>query len=175
MADPLRQLSLTFAPEEDRLLLRIVTAGRSAYKLWLTRRVTGRLAEALDGAADQGAASHGGTTDDARQYVRDFQREAAETGVDRTQPYDDAEATHPLGDAPVLVIDIRTGASGPLPTLSLDLKDKPAITLGLEQNLIHTLSGLLASGSTRAGWGLHETEGELLASANNQRRRSAVH
>ena len=47
MSAPLHQLTLTFDPVEDRMLLRIATAKNTEYHLWLTRRFFKVLWEAL--------------------------------------------------------------------------------------------------------------------------------
>ena len=47
MSAPLHQLTLTFDPVEDRMLLRIGTAENTEYHLWLTRRFIKVLWEAL--------------------------------------------------------------------------------------------------------------------------------
>ena len=47
MSAPLHQLTLTFDPVEDRMLLRIATAKNTEYHLWLTRRFIKVLWEAL--------------------------------------------------------------------------------------------------------------------------------
>ena len=47
MSAPLHQLTLTFDPIEDRMLLRIGTAKNTEYHLWLTRRFIKVLWEAL--------------------------------------------------------------------------------------------------------------------------------
>ena len=47
MTAPLHQLTLTFDPVEDRILLRIGTADNTEYRLWLTRRFLKVLWEAL--------------------------------------------------------------------------------------------------------------------------------
>ena len=47
MSAPLHQLTLTFDPIEDRMLLRIGTAKNTEYQLWLTRRFIKVLWEAL--------------------------------------------------------------------------------------------------------------------------------
>jgi len=36
--DKLHQINLGYSPEEDRLLLRINTTGKTEYRLWMTRR-----------------------------------------------------------------------------------------------------------------------------------------
>ena len=61
MVDTLHQLNLTISTEEDRLLLRLSTSGRSEYRLWLTRRfvralwdVLVKAAERQPGVGDQG-------------------------------------------------------------------------------------------------------------------------
>ena len=36
--DRLHQINLGYSPEEDRILLRINTTGKTEYRLWMTRR-----------------------------------------------------------------------------------------------------------------------------------------
>ncbi len=47
MPSALHQITMSYAPEEDRLLLRISTADKTEYQLWLTRRFVGVLWTAL--------------------------------------------------------------------------------------------------------------------------------
>lgn len=155
MPDPLHQINLTYDPGEDRLLLRIVTAGRAAYRLWLTRRVPRQIAAILDNVADKRATQAGATSSDAREAVRGFQREAAEEKVDRTTPFDDADTTLPLGKNPLLINRARAATGPDGARLILEAKDSPAITLGLESGLVHSLAGLLGSGAAQAEWNIH--------------------
>ena len=53
MAAQLHQLTLTFDPIEDRILLRIGTAENTEYRLWLTRRFVKVLWKALMKNLDQ--------------------------------------------------------------------------------------------------------------------------
>lgn len=157
MADPLHQINLTYDPGEDRLLLKIVTTGRAAYRLWLTRRVTGQIYEVLNDVADSRASEAAGAAASsarARDAVRDFQREDAVARVDRSKPFDDAGAELPLGGTPILIARARPGEGDGPGRLVLEAEGKPAITLGLEADLVHTLGELLANGASRAGWDL---------------------
>ncbi len=76
MSAPLRQLTLTFDPVEDRMLLRIGTAENTEYRLWLTRRFIKVLWEGLMKNLD---------------HTVEFQEPVAQQNQSRAKDIDDAD------------------------------------------------------------------------------------
>ena len=121
----IHQLSITYLPEEDRILARINTTAGEEMRLWLTRRLmqglwpllsklmTGHLLR-LEGAG----ASLEAAGDELKTMLADFRKQEFLQGADFDTPYDDDKATLPLGKEPLLVTDVD---AAPLPNGRLRL------------------------------------------------------
>ena len=103
MADTLHQMTISFAPREDRLLLRLGTAAHVEFRLWLTRRVVRQMWTALMKAAETVSAVIVQPEKRTRQAVMSMRHEAAVQSGDFTQTRDPEAKPHPLNKTPFLV------------------------------------------------------------------------
>ena len=71
------QLQLRFDAEQDRLLLRVNTADREEFRLWLTRRMVARLWPALRSALESDDLVRTQPNRLARDTVLSFQQDKA--------------------------------------------------------------------------------------------------
>ncbi len=72
--DKLHQINLGFSPEEDRLLLRINTTGKTEYRLWMTRRYVKLLWKLLTKSVDSLPDVKAQAAPETREAVKSFQR-----------------------------------------------------------------------------------------------------
>lgn len=172
----IHQLSVTYLPDEDRILARINTTAGEEMRLWLTRRLmlglwpllskamTGHLLR-LEGAGTSLEAAG----DELKTMLADFRKQEFLQDADFDTPYKEGEATLPLGQEPLLVTDVD---ASPLPNGRLRLsffENRPAravkndeekrpaeprrfqieMELRLMQGLLHLLEQALAQSRWR--------------------------
>lgn len=121
----IHQLSVTYLPEEDRILARINTTAGEEMRLWLTRRLmlglwpllskmmTGHLLRLEAAGTSLEAAS-----DELKTMLADFRKQEFLQSADFETPYKEDEAVLPLGAEPLLVTDVD---AAPLPSGRLRL------------------------------------------------------
>ncbi|WP_056178262.1 hypothetical protein [Pseudorhodoferax sp. Leaf267] len=162
----IRQVSVTYREEQDRILVRINTAQGEELRLWFTRRLVLGLWPVLNKAVVQAgelaavAAGRPAPADQAaRQAIGAFEREAALSKANFTAPYQSAEkAALPLGAEPLLVSEVRITphASGALQIAFQEkLPDLPTprgFQLELRGALIHGFTHLLEQAIAAAQW-----------------------
>lgn len=157
----IHQLSVTYQPEHDRILLRVNTTASQEMRLWLTRRLLlglwpllGRSIDEQLARQDGGRMGQGG---EARRMLAAMHKEAFMQQADFDTPYQDAP-TLPLGEEPLLVthIDAGTLAGGQLrigfverlPGGARERSFQMEMAPALAQGLAHLLDQALA----QSGW-----------------------
>ena len=147
----LRQISATYVPEEDRILLRLNTTTDTEYRFWVTRRYLALVwrvgLRILDRFGGPGAAGLGAEL--AHLTHVEMTRRA-----DTTTPY--KEGRHfPLGESPLLLARI-THLPRALPNQGLRLEPAQGhgIDINVDEQLTHNLLRLLRDAAARAEWGL---------------------
>jgi len=110
----IHQMSVSFQPEQDRILMRINTTEREEMRLWLTRRLmvglwplmTRMLTEhllKLEAAGTTLATAN----PELKKMLADFRKEEFLQGADFDTPYQDQHAAQmPLGEDPLLITDV---------------------------------------------------------------------
>ena len=162
----IRQVSVTYQQEQDRVLVRINTAQAEELRLWFTRRLVWGLWPALNRAIAQAgelaAAAEGRPAPHdaaARRALSAFERDTALSKSNFAAPYEaPGQAALPLGAEPLLVSEVRIApqASG---ALQISFQEKlPDVTaprgfqLELRGALIHGFTHLLEQAVTAAQW-----------------------
>jgi hypothetical protein len=128
----IHQMSVTYLPEQDRILMRINTTDGEEMRMWLTRRLmvglwpllTKVLTEHLLKLESAGA-SLAGANPELKKMLADFRKEEFLQHADFDTPYKEGQARLPLGEEPLLVTDVDATplASGPL---RLNFNERPA-------------------------------------------------
>ena len=153
--DKLHQINLGFSPEEDRLLLRINTTGKTEYRLWLTRRYVKLLWRLLTKSVESLPDVKAQAAPETREAVKSFQREEARQAANYSKDYEDKEAKRPLGEAAALLTGVRASHGEKGTQLILQTKDGRAINISLERKLLYSLCDLLISNAKQAEWDLN--------------------
>jgi hypothetical protein len=152
--DKLHQINIGFSPEEDRLLLRINTTGKTEYRLWMTRRYVKVLWSMLTKSVESLPDVVAQAAPESREAVKSFQREEARQAADYSKDFEEAPASRPLGEEAVLLTGVRTAAGKKGTQLTLQTKEGRAINLSLERKLLYSLLDLLVSSTKKADWDL---------------------
>ena len=164
----IHQLSVTYMPEQDRILARINTTAGEEMRLWLTRRLmlglwpllskvmTGHLLRLEPAGSSLDTAS-----DELKTMLADFRKQEFLQSADFETPYKAEQAVLPLGEEPLLVTDVD---AAPLPNGRLrlsfneNLAGKPAATqprrfqMEMEPRLMQGLLHLLEQALVQSRW-----------------------
>ena len=169
----IHQLSVTYLPEQDRILARVNTTAGEEMRLWLTRRLMlglwPLLSEAMTAHLLRLEAA-GSTVDAAdgqmKKMLTDFRKEEFLQQADFETPYQDKEQKLPLGEEPLMVTDVD---AVPLPgdrlrlsfNENLGARPEPAdakpplrrrFQMEMEPRLMQGLQHLLDQALAQSGW-----------------------
>lgn len=161
-----RQMSISYQPEQDRILVRVNTSEERELQFWFTRRLTLGLTPLMERIVTEAAARRGGpaTTHLAsadpvtKKAMADFNRGETIRGADFATPYQVAEANAPLFDTPLLVTEVNIAATG-AGALRLHCSEKLSGTpqarkfeLALSDTLTHAFMHLLERAVVASQW-----------------------
>jgi hypothetical protein len=161
----IRQLSVTYLAEQDRILVRINTLAGEEMRLWLTRRLMLGLWPLLSKLLTKHllklevASSSLDTADEGlKKMLTDFRRDEFLRQADFETPYNENQTQLPLGEDPLLVTDVN---AAPLPSgrLRLSFNEQPpggakprSFQMEMEPRLMQGLMHLLEQALARSQW-----------------------
>ncbi|HVZ44369.1 MAG TPA: hypothetical protein VHA82_11210 [Ramlibacter sp.] len=161
----IHQMSVTYLPEQDRLLMRVNTREGEEMRLWLTRRLMVGLWPLLSRLLTEYLLKleAAGTTlsaadESLRKMLTDFRKEEFLSKADFETPYDESPMALPLGEEPLLVTDVDATpqSGGPL---KLTFNERPpggeaprSFNLELQPKLIQGLMHLLEQALNQSQW-----------------------
>lgn len=160
-----RQMSISYVVEQDRILVRVNTSEERELQFWCTRRLTLGLAPLLERIATQAAAHRGGpatthlATADAvtQKAMSDFTRNETIRRADFSTPYRVADTSAPLFASPLVLteVNIASLAGGAMRLQCAEkLGDAASRTfeLVLSETLAHAFMHLLAKAVAASSW-----------------------
>ncbi len=161
MSGPLHQLTLTFDPAEDRMLLRIGTAENTEYRLWLTRRFVKVLWDALMQTLDRNTERSKDLPPVARDAVKAVEHQEAVQSSDFSKSHADSNVNLTSNSGPLLVTGAQVKPGNDENTvLNLKTANGMGIQFGLKKKLLHALCHMMISSAQKADWGLDLTVGD---------------
>ena len=160
------QLSITYVPEQDRILVRVNTQEGRELQFWFTRRLTLGFSSLLDRMvtdhlarpAGVEASRLAGMDELAKMAVAQFQRSETLKSADFATPYRVSEANVPLFESPLLVTEINLA---PLGHNQLRMRCAEKLTGGagsrnfqmtLSEQLVHAFVHLLERALKQSQW-----------------------
>lgn len=153
----LERITVEFAPEEDRLLLRVHFSKSAEILFFLTRRLVKRFWPVLLQMAQSKPDIQVQANPEARKAMLGMEHQKALKEVQFTKAVKQPEREHPLGDTPVLVTRIRARRNDKgLTVLSLLPKEGQGngVDLTLGDNLLHGFMKLVQDTVAKAEWDL---------------------
>lgn len=151
----LERITVEFAAEEDRLLVRVYFSGSAEVLFWLTRRLVKRFWPVMLQIAQSKPDIQVQPNPEARKAMIGFEHERALKEVKFSKAVKEPDRKHPLGDSPMLVTRIRARRNDKgLSVLSLMPKEGNGIDLTLGDNLLHGLMKLIQDSVAKAEWEL---------------------
>jgi hypothetical protein len=166
----IRQLSVRYHTEQDRILVRIATATGEEVLMWLTRRMTLRFwplinRVVIDHFALPPDAKTDGFVDLAamgprtREMLSDLRRQEAIQATDFATPYQTTPASQrPLGDAPLVVteVNLTPKPDGQLQMNFREQLEDPVSNRGFQldmpADLVFGVIQLLSQALEQSGW-----------------------
>ena len=156
----LHQMTMSFSPHEDRLLLRVSTTDKTEIQLWLTRRFTSVLWKALMQVVEKHPDIRSDLDSKAKEAIKAMQHQEAVKAVDLSKKHDEEKLNKPLTDKPLLVTGGKVDFDGKLVKLLFNTSDGREINMALNKDLLHALCHLMMRLSSTAEWGLELVVGD---------------
>ena len=168
----IRQISIRYRQDHDRILVDINTGAGEEVKVWLTRRMALRLWPLLNRVViDHFAIPQDVKTDGyvdlaamdtrTKTLLAAFKRDEAIQKSDFSTPYRTGANQHPLGHSPLLVteVSLTPHGNGQLQLNFQEQLDAPASNRGfqmdLSSELVFAVIKLLGHALGDAHWGIH--------------------
>jgi hypothetical protein len=162
----IHQMSVTYLPEHDRILVRVNTTEGEEMRLWLTRRLMAGLWPLLTKMLtahllklESAGASLQASDEALRKMLADFRKEEFLQHADFETPFQEGQTRLPLGEEPLLVTDVD---AAPLPAgpLRLSFNERPStgqveprsFQLEMEPKLMQGLMHLLEQALAQSQW-----------------------
>lgn len=148
MSNTLQQINISYVPSEDRLLMKVSVSGAAEYRIWLTRRYAGLLANVLNDQINR----EGGFQElaSSKATLNSLRGGAFE------HAYEPQPQSYPLGESGVLGFRINAGKAdaGGL-NLQLLPEQGEGLSLVLDKSMLYMLMNLLEQGLAATDWNLH--------------------
>lgn len=155
----IKQLQVAYAPEHDRILMRINSTEDQEVRVWLTRRMVRMLIPSMDEMMQKLLTSDRPLSDAARKALLEMSREASLSSANFKNAFQDKNTTTPLGADPLLVtqMELRSNAEGHSTDLILKLaaSNGKGFEMRMAEQLQHGFANLLVQTCDQADWGLH--------------------
>lgn len=154
----IKQLQLAYAPEEDRMLMRINSSENLEVRCWLTRRMVSLLIPGLDKMMGKLLSSDRPLSDMGRKALLEMSREVSLYSADFATPFQEENNQTPLGAEPLLItqVELRPAGEGNNTDLVLKLKtsDGSGFEMRMAEQLQHGFADLLIKTCAQADWAL---------------------
>lgn len=161
----IHQMSVSYLPEQDRILMRVNTREGEEMRMWLTRRLMVGLYPLLTRLLTdhllklEGAGASLEKADESlKRMLADFRKEEFLRKADFDTPYQEGPAALPLGEEPLLITDVDATpqAGGPL---KLTFNERPpsgetprSFNMEMLPKLMQGLMHLLDTALVQSGW-----------------------
>lgn len=156
----IHQLSAQYQKDQDRILMRFNTTSHEELRVWLTRvLLRGWWPHLRTAVAQLETRQHSDTPAHEREQQSRRRRAEVLAQADLASPFDESEATLPLGSAPLLLTEVSQQQRDDKLALSfvekLQTEAPPrGFDLELELPLLHGLVHLLEMALSQTDWGL---------------------
>ncbi len=157
----IHQISVQFDERNDRLLMRVNTLNAQEIRLWLTRRISMRLAGPLQSAItriESAQASIAAPDAQAKALLTELKHEEFLQKADLKTPFSGEKTSLPLGPEPMLVTEITIHIQGHQGAqIVFQDAGEPGIparscTLQMQPALVHGMLHLLTNAMVAAQW-----------------------
>ena len=150
----INQVNISYAPIEDRLLVRVNTTGGAELRLWLTRTLVMKIMPVMSKAEVQLFAPtvQHITNPAVRSATEQFHVEETLAKSDFNSQFADKAASYPLGELPLLVAGVEVRMNGDSAALAFTLVDNRVMTINLNSQLLAGVNKLLVDVVKGTNW-----------------------
>lgn len=156
----LHQLTMSYVPEQDRILFRLSTQDKTEYRMWLTRRFV----SVLWGALGQTFSKRPELAEIIDHEVKDavlgmkHQEAVQQTDFETPVVEDNADITSNTG--PLLITGGKVHPGEKVTGISFHSSDGADIRFNLNEQLMHAFCHLIVTTTTKADWRLDLSVGD---------------
>ncbi len=150
----LHQLTMTYAPEQDRILFRITATDKTEYQLWLTRRFVRVLWGALKQTFERDQNLKSAITKEVKDAILGMAHQEAIQNTDFATPATTETTNITSNTGPLLVTGGSVNPGDKLTGLKFTTIDGTDVRFQLNQQLLHAFCHLIITTSMRADWDL---------------------
>ncbi len=170
----IKQVQMAYAPEEDRILMRLNTDKNRELRCWLTRRMIKLLLPKLDQTMQDLVTSDQPLKPESRQALIDMTREATRMQSNLNTPfYESPDKETLLSNSPLLIAKIDfIPAKQTLKSeliIRLATPEGKGFELKLTEKLQHGLIDMLIMTCEKANWGLPFRSGHFVVSREDKK------
>lgn len=165
------QISCSYTPEEDRILMRARLTDKDA-RMWFTRRMTLQFLGSINKIFDHLSGVQA-QPQEQRQAVSEFRRDAAVSQANFQTPYEDDGLEPYPADGPLLVKKLNVAAldnGGVRLTFTGSTKDGVRLNLGEKE--LHAVVHMLNQTAAKAQWALGAHLGQAAGTAASAKPKS---
>ncbi len=150
----MKQVNISYAPIEDRLLLRINTTDEAELRLWITRSVAIKMMPDLEHTEKQlfvPAVQHIANPA-VRGTVEQFYAEEARSKNDYQSQFAGKASSYPLGEQPILVSGLAITVNQNEAALSFTLVNNTVLTINFNAQILTGVNKLLRNVVDTTNW-----------------------
>ena len=159
----IHQLSVTYEPDQDRILVQINTLAGEVLRVWLTRRLVINLLPLLTREIihlEAGSAQLASQDDATQKMLMEFKKQAFIAQGDFKTPFNPTAAVFPIGPEPLLATSVHLTHAGS-GALRIGFDEKlvaggaaRGFEAALASDLMHGFMHLLESAIGLSNWGV---------------------
>ena len=157
----IQQLNVTYIPTEDRLLLKIGIANQSELSVWLTYRVTKRIARLLQQMQISVTTDARINTPYSQALEQRFAQEELLKKIDFSKDYEERQSLN-QGQLFLVIDCLFIESDAGQRKLELICANKQTVSVALNDELLLGLTNLLQQASQQATWDFAFSEQTLL-------------
>ncbi|WNJ98685.1 hypothetical protein L2D14_12490 [Thalassospiraceae bacterium LMO-JJ14] len=150
----LHQLTMSYMPEEDRILFRLATKDKKEYRLFLTRRFIHVLWGALKQSFEKDQELAKFVDKDVQEAVLGMKHQEAVQSTDFDTPAAEDTVDTTSNSGPLLVIGGKIHPGEKITGVTFKTADGADIRFNLNEQLMHAFCHLIVTTSLKADWKL---------------------
>jgi len=161
VTSPLHQLTMTYSPEQDRVMLRIGTKEKTEYQLWMTRRFVRVMWGALVQTIERDPNLAKDLLPDVKDAVMAMEHQESIQGSDFSQKHEKSNVNLTSNTGALLVTGGQVKpVNSDLTRINLKTENGMGVEFSLNKQLLHALCHMMVTSAQTAEWDLELAIGD---------------
>ena len=161
MTSPLHQLTMTYSPDQDRVMLRIGTKENTEYQLWMTRRFVRVMWGALMQTMERDPNLSKDLLPDVKEAVMAMEHQESVQAADFSQEHAKENVNLMSNSGALLVVGGQVKpVNADLTRINLKTDKGTGIEFALNKQLLHALCHMMITSARTAEWDLELAVGD---------------